>query len=207
MVISLSKGDQGILMGGNAGKITVNLNWNITPVGYTRKGILDTVLDSLKSDKIDLDIECLYEMTDGTKGILQALGNTFGSYSGIPYIAIDKDDRSGNSKNGETLTINGGKCALFKRILVYGHLYSGAPNWQEADCEVTIKPDIGDTIKIKIDEHDTSKRICAIALFESVTNGAGEACLGVERLVQYYTDHQDMDTAFKFGLRWKAGSK
>lgn len=194
-------------MNANSGKISVNLNWNITPVGYTRKGIVDTIIESLKPDKIDIDIECLYELTDGTKGVLQALGNTFGSYTGSPFIHIDKDDRSGNSKNGETLVINGTKIHEFKRILVYAHLYSGAPNWLEADCEVTIKPESGEVIKIKIDEHNNSMKICAIAEFESITDGSGNPCLGVNRLVQYYTDHQDMDAAFKYGLRWKAGSK
>ena len=88
---------------------------------------------------IDLDLGCLFELKDGRKGVVQALGNAFGSLNQPPYIALDGDDRTGAVTTGENLRIDGNQIALFKRILVYTFIYEGVANWQQADATVTIK--------------------------------------------------------------------
>lgn len=42
---------------------------------------------------VDLDLGCLYELADGSKGIVQALGNSFGALNTHPFIQLDGDDR------------------------------------------------------------------------------------------------------------------
>ncbi|GAA4392964.1 hypothetical protein GCM10023147_23240 [Tsukamurella soli] len=37
---------------------------------------------------VDLDLACLYEVTDGRKGIVQALGNAFGDVERAPCIRV-----------------------------------------------------------------------------------------------------------------------
>ena len=49
---------------------------------------------------IDLDLGCLYELNDGRKGAVQALGNAFGSLTNPPFISLDGDDRTGDSVGG-----------------------------------------------------------------------------------------------------------
>lgn len=68
---------------------------------------------------IDLDLGCLYELKDGRKGAVQALGNLLVA----PFISLDGDDRSGNFAKGENLKINGNQIIQFKRILVYTFIY------------------------------------------------------------------------------------
>ena len=68
----------------------VNLNWDAKPprvAGFFKK-----------NTQLDLDLGCLYEFTDGTKGVVQALGNAFSrrpTAAGHELIRLDGDDRSG----------------------------------------------------------------------------------------------------------------
>lgn len=179
------------------GEILVNLNWN----QKTPKGFLSSVLNS--SSSVDLDLGCLFELEDGYKGTVQALGNAFGDLTYEPYIALDHDDRTGAVKGGENLRINGNKITKFKRILVYAFIYEGAANWAEVDGVVTLKQQNGPDIEVRLDEHRKGKRMCAIALLENVNNET----MSVKKVVEYFSGHQEMDRAFKWGMRWGAGSK
>lgn len=179
------------------GEILVNLNWN----QKTAKGFLSSVLNS--SSSVDLDLGCLFELEDGYKGTVQALGNAFGDLTYEPYIALDHDDRTGAVKGGENLRINGNKITKFKRLLVYAFIYEGAANWAEVDGIVTLKQQNGPDIEVRLDEHRKGKRMCAIALLENVNNET----MSVKKVVEYFSGHQEMDKAFKWGMRWGAGSK
>ena len=101
MAISLVKGQKISLEKKSPeglGEILINLNWNSQPV---KQGFFGG------SSGIDLDLGCLYELKDGRKGVVQALGNAFGSLNQPPYISLDGDDRTGAVKTGENLRING----------------------------------------------------------------------------------------------------
>ncbi|MGE6370843.1 TerD family protein [Planococcus kocurii] len=179
------------------GEILVNLNWN----QKTAKGFLSSVLGAGSS--VDLDLGCLFELEDGYKGTVQALGNSFGNLSSEPYIALDQDDRTGAIKGGENLRINGNKITKFKRLLVYAFIYEGAANWSEVDGVVTMKQQSGPDIEVRLDEHRKGKRMCAIALLENVNNET----MSVKKVVEYFNGHKEMDRAFKWGMNWSAGSK
>jgi tellurite resistance protein TerA len=118
------------------GEILVNLNWN----QQTKKsgGFFSSLLGG-GSNGVDLDLGCLYELRNGQKGCVQALGNAFGSYHSAPFIELDGDDRTGAVSGGENLRINGNKIADIKRVLVYSFIYEGVANWSEADGVVTLK--------------------------------------------------------------------
>ena len=120
-----------------------------------------------------------------------------------PYIALDHDDRTGAVKGGENLRINGNKITNFKRILVYAFIYEGAVNWAEVDGVVTLKQQSGPDIEVRLDEHRRGKRMCAIALLENVS----DETMSVKKVVEYFNVHKEMDRAFKWGMRWSAGSK
>lgn len=202
--IELTKKGQSINLTKNAqslGEIHINLNWNQQSTS-PKKGFFSSLLGG-GSSHVDLDLGCLYEFTDGQKGCVQALGNAFGSFDSPPYIVLDGDDRTGAAKNGENLRINGAEVAHIKRILVYAFIYEGAANWSQADGVVTLKYNDGEDIEVPLNEHRNGKIMCAIAMIENVNNET----FRVERLVQYFDGHKQMDRAYKWGMHWTAGSK
>lgn len=202
MAINLQKGQKVSLKKTaptGLGEILVNLNWNSQPI---RKGFLSSLFGSGNSG-IDLDLGCLFELKDGRKGTVQALGNAFGSLSNPPYISLDGDDRTGASAAGENLRINGNQVSRIKRILVYTFIYEGVANWQQADATVTIKYPGAEDLVVKMDSYNTQNRMCALALLENVN----DETFSVEKIVQFYMGHKDMDQAFKWGLNWVPGRK
>ena len=196
MAVELKKGQKVSLKKGSAplGEILINLNWS-QPV---KKGFF-----APKPQPIDLDLGCLFELQDGSKGCVQALGNAFGSLNQLPYIALDGDDRSGANSEGENLRINGAKASKIKRVLVYTFIYEGATDWQTANGVVTVKCPGSEDIIVRMDEYGSSQPMCAIALLENTDGGT----FSVEKVVSFFNGHQFMDEAFHWGLRWVAGRK
>ena len=188
--VNLQKGQKVSLVKGNngLGEILINLNWK-QPRGFF-------------SNPIDLDLGCLYELKDGSKGSVQALGNAFGSLNNPPYIALDGDDRTGASSNGENLRINGKMVPKIRRILVYTFIYDGIANWKGADGVVTVKCPGSPEIIVHMDEYGSNLPMCAIAMLENVND-----TLSVEKLVRFFNGHEYMDQAYYWGLRWRAGRK
>lgn len=184
--ISLEKSASGF------GLIKVNLNWNQRKSG----GFF------ARSKSIDLDVGCLFEMQDGHKGVVQALGNAFGSLSEEPYVQLMGDDRTGSVTDGEWIHINGQQWSRIRRILVYAFIYDGAPNWAETDGVVTIFIPGQPEIEVRLNEEGGRLGCCAIALLEN-DNGA----VKVTRRVDFHKSQAPMDKAYNWGMRWSAGSK
>ena len=178
--ISLEKKD------GNLGEIIVNLNWNQPAYG-----------------SIDLDLECLYELSNGKKFGVQALGGNFGSFIAPPFIKLDGDDRSGSNEDGENLRINGAHIADIRRILIFTSIYEGVANWEQARGVVTVKCPGNPELVVRLDSFHPRHKICAIALLENQNNQG----FSVEKLVDYFESKPKMDQAYNWGLRWKAGTK
>jgi tellurite resistance protein TerA len=192
--VSLSK-----QQGGNAsGELRVNLNWNTRPASggglFRRQG----------GGSIDLDLGCLYELANGKKGVVQALGNSFISRNdGAPIISLDGDDRTGSSAEGENLRIDLSRLGEVRRVLIFTYIYEGTPNWAGASAVVTLYPQGGAPIEIHLDEADPSARTCAIALLES--SGTD---LSVRREVRYIHGTQSaLDAAYDWGMSWTKGRK
>lgn len=188
-VINLQKGTAT----GTLGEILVNLNWNQRKPGGLFKS----------SKGIDLDLGCLFELKDGSKGGVQALGNAFGNYQRAPYVSLDGDDRTGSIAGGENLRINGAKVSEIERIVIFAFIYEGIANWTEADGVVTIKQSGGPDIVVRMDEFNNNKRLCAIAMIQNVN----DQTFSIERLVQFYDDQMQLDKAYQWNLRWVRGSK
>lgn len=200
MAISLQKGQKVSLKkntNAGLGEIHVNLNWNAKP---NKKGFFSNLFSG---QGIDLDLGCLFELKDGRLGAVQALGNAFGSLTQPPYIALDGDDRTGNAVAGENLRINGNQIANIKRVLVYTFIYEGVANWQQADATVTIKCPGQEDLIVKMDTYNSTNRMCGLALLENVNDEA----FSVEKIVQFYPGHPELDKAFNWGIRWTPGRK
>ena len=192
--VSLAKGS------GASGRMRVNLSWNPRPegTGGGGGGFLKKLMGA--PGGIDLDLGCLYELADGKKGVVQALGNAFGALDRPPYVLLDGDDRKGGG--GENMTINLDRLGDIKRMLVFAFIYEGVPAWDKADGVVTLTPANGPEIRVELDESSGS-RMCAIALLE---NKGGQ--LLVNREVQYINGAQDaLDRAYGWGMDWSPGRK
>ncbi|MFD2641339.1 TerD family protein [Pseudomonas japonica] len=197
--ISLEKSAAGF------GEIRVNLNWNQRSdnTGDTGGGgLFGGLLRGKRSNAIDLDLGCLFELQDGAKGAVQALGKCFGDLSDEPYIQLMGDDRTGSAVGGEWLHINGQQWSRIKRILIFAYIYDGAPNWKATDGVVTIHVPGQTDIEVRMNEEGGRHGMCAIALLENVGGAAR-----VSRQVDFHNGHQDLDRAYGWGMRWRAGSK
>lgn len=182
------------------GEIQINLNWN--QKDKKTGGFFTSLLRKIGG--IDLDLGCFYELKNGAKGCIQALGNYYlGSLHSNPYIELDGDVRTGTVSCGENLRINGDKISEFRRVLVYSLLYQGAANWSHADGIVTLKYLAGPDIEVKLNEHQNGKIMCAIAMIENENNETFK----VERLVEYFKGYREMDRAYGWGMNWLVGIK
>ncbi|RZL87037.1 MAG: tellurium resistance protein, partial [Variovorax sp.] len=202
------------------GRIHVNLNWNqsatakAAPPQPAKTGFFDKLIGGGLGQAgrkgrggIDLDLGCMYELADGRRGLVQALGNAWGDFEREPFIRLDADDRTGAVSGGENLYINGERFDGIRRALIFSFIYEGVPNWAATDGVVTISAPEQAPIEVRLDGGG-NQMMCAIALIE---NRGGS--LQVTKLAEYFQQqggtsaHELMDRHFGFGLRWKTGSK
>ncbi len=187
--------------GSTGGLMRVNLNWNPLPAGSGGGGFFRKA-----PARLDLDLGCLYEFTDGTKGVVQALGNAFrAAPRGMtqPVIWLDADDRTGATAGGENLYIDLAHTDRIRRVLVFALIYEGAANWAAADGVVTLFPAAGPQVEVRLDDTRDGARICGIAMLE---NTGGD--LSVRREVTYLNGGQRaLDEAYGWGMRWTVGRK
>jgi tellurite resistance protein TerA len=171
---------------GTIGLIKANLNWTQSSGGFF-------------SSNIDLDLGAYVELHNGQKVIVQALGKNFHF---PPYVQLLADDRTGASKSGEWLHINGDSLFDVKRIMIFSFIYSGAANWAKADASVTIHVPDMPNIETQLTAEESKKGFCAIAELQ-IINGV----VKIERINKFFKGHKQCDEAFGWGLQWSSGSK
>ncbi|WP_063036945.1 TerD family protein [Nocardia pseudovaccinii] len=200
--ISLTKDAPAVSLtktGATRGIMRVNLNWS-SPSG---KGIFGK---RKTGDALDLDLCCLWELQDGSKGTIHAIGN-FGSLQNSPYILLDKDDRTGGSASGENLDINLDHTADFRRILVFASLYEGAPDFRGVRATATLYPVGAPPIEMSVDGCTNDSRRMVLALIENIN---GELVVRREGVfLPRPTDpsiflNQGVDLAYGWGMAWVA---
>ncbi|WP_433335641.1 TerD family protein [Spirillospora sp. CA-294931] len=163
--ISLTKSSPSVSLskhGATSGNMRVNLNWT------AREGAAKGFMGKLRrGTDLDLDLCCLWELKDGRKGIIHALGD-FGALNRAPYIQLDQDDRTGTVETGENLTINLDHTAEFKRILVFAEIYDGADDFRGLSATATLFPLNSPPIDMTIDGCVDASRDAVLALIENV---------------------------------------
>lgn len=201
--------------GAATGHLRINLTWRMRTSdfgGSTRQSLLRHPLRALKPPEVlghsqsmvdvDLDLGCMYELTDGTKGVVQPLGNFLGDVNVPPYVKLSGDDRFG-SGSGETIYVNLDHRDAIKRLLVFVYIYDRTPAFDRTQAIVTMYPSNGPRIEIGLDERHPQARSCAVVLIENVK---GE--LTVRREVRYvYGFQSELDRLYGWGLQWGRGYK
>ncbi|MFI1755225.1 TerD family protein [Streptomyces sp. NPDC020571] len=192
--------------GGTSGAMRVNLNWQVRKQfsGWARKLGRPVAMH----DDLDLDLCCLYELSDGSKGVVQALGNAFGALHQPPFIHLDGDDRTGALSTGENLTISLDHQRYFRRILVFVTIYEGARSFADLHATVTLQPQYGAPVDFSLDECTVPSTVCALAL---ITNTGSD--LVVQREARYLvpergvSPQRTVDHAYGWGMNWTPGRK
>ncbi|MCX5414478.1 TerD family protein [Streptomyces sp. NBC_00059] len=198
--VSLSK------QGGTTGVLRVNLNWEVRKQFKGWGAKLGRAV-AMHGD-LDLDLCALYELTDGSKGVVQALGNAFGSLRQPPYIYLDGDDRTGAVSSGENLTVNLDHKDRLRRVLIFVTIYEGARSFADLHATVTLQPQNGAAIDFSLDECTVPSTVCALAL---ITGNGGD--LTVQREARYLvpqrgvSPQRTIDAAYGWGMNWTPGRK
>ncbi|WP_328883508.1 TerD family protein [Streptomyces sp. NBC_00299] len=192
--------------GGTSGAMRVNLNWEVRKQfsGWASKLGRPVAMHN----DLDLDLCALYELTDGSKGVIQSLGNAYGALHQPPYIHLDGDDRTGAVASGENLTVNLDHQRAFRRILIFVTIYQGARSFAELHATVTLTPQHGAPIDFSLDECTVPSTVCALAL---ITNTGSD--LVVQREARYLvpergvSPQRTVDHAYAWGMNWTPGRK
>ncbi|MFJ9152594.1 TerD family protein [Streptomyces sp. NPDC102270] len=190
--------------GGTSGAMRVNLNWQVRKQfsGWSGKRGRAVAMHA------DLDLCALYELADGRKGVVQALGNAYGALHQPPYIHLDGDDRTGALASGENLTVNLDHKRDFRRILVFVTIYEGARSFADLHATVTLQPQYGAPIDFSLDECTVPSTVCALAL---ITNTGDD--LVVQREARYLvpergvSPQRTVDHVYGWGMNWTPGRK
>ncbi|MFJ4716771.1 TerD family protein [Streptomyces sp. NPDC088785] len=192
--------------GGTSGAMRVNLNWE-TRKQFSGWGGRRGRATAGHRD-LDLDLCALYELADGRKGVVQALGNAFGALHQPPYIHLDGDDRTGGVAAGENLTINLDHKAALRRVLIFVTIYEGARSFADLHATVTLSPLGGAPIDFSLDECTVPSTVCALAL---ITHDGAD--LTVRREARYLvpergvSPQRTVDRAYDWGMDWTPGRK
>ncbi|MGW4647541.1 TerD family protein [Kitasatospora sp. NPDC004289] len=205
--------------GAVGGLLRVNLNWAAAaapaaPAGQPQKksgGWLAKLRDATQGSNAlagrDLDLACLWQLRDGSAGIVQAIGQRFGGLHEPPFVQLANDDRTGAVATGEDLWINLDRSAEIQRLLVFAFAFDGRP-LNGLNGLATLFPASGVPVELPLDGCDFPATSCVVALLEN--DGEG---LVVHREGRWFqatpqmSNHQMIDQAYGWGLSWSAGSK
>ncbi len=181
--------------------ITISAFWDSAKKEKT--DFLSKLFKKKKKINIDLDLGCLYELKDGTRGAIQAFGEKFGSFDKPPYMVLSGDERTGDAQgHDEYIVVNGAYWNKIKRLLIYIYIYDGSPSWAEINPKILIDVPGEDDLAVSLASHNDKLALCAIGGLENVRNG-----IILTNYTEYFPGHAEMDRAFGFGLEWDEGKK
>jgi tellurite resistance protein TerA len=178
--------------------IHVNLNWEAP--ARPAKGLLGGLFGGGGRSAPDLDLGCMYRLRDGSAGVIQPLGGNFGDRGGSPWIFLDKDDRSGAAADGENLYFY--RPQEVDLAIVFAMIYEGASDFVEVGGRMTLHDAAGGETLIRLNAPERGRTFCVVASLRSVADG-----VVITKEERYFSGHEQADRAYRFGFRWRAGSK
>lgn len=202
--------------GADSGSLRVNLSWRMRSSDFDgRSGMRASLRNPLQALKpqvvqahtqgvvdVDLDLACMYELADGSKGVVQPLGNFLGDWNAPPYVKLTGDDRFG-SPSGETIYVNLDHKDDIKRLLFFVYIYDGTPAFDRTHAILTLFPSNGGSVEVNLDQRAPQARSCAVLLMEHEKDQ-----LMVRRQVRYvYGFQSELDRLYGWGLQWGRGYK
>lgn len=166
-------------------------------------GFFQKLLGKVQKKGVDLDLGCLYELEDGTRGAIQAFGEKFGAYDAPPFMQLEGDERTGDKEgHDEIIHVNGRGWAHVKRVLVYIYIYEGALRWSEIKPQIILDVPGENDLVVTLGNHNDALGLCAVGGLENIRGN-----IKLTNYTEYFPGHAEMDRAFGFGLEWGEGSK
>lgn len=183
------------------GLIRIGAAWD--NVAVEKAGFFDKLFKKATRQGVDIDLGCLYELEDGSRGCVQAFGNMLGAFDEAPYIALSGDERTGNAEgDDEFIRIDGKNWNKIKRVLIYVYIYNGAGNWADIKPQIQLSVPGEHPMVVSPDVHISELAVCAIAMVENIRGG-----IRLTNHTEYFPGHAEMDRAFGFGIEWADGRK
>jgi len=162
--IAISPGEDGF------DHIEIGVAWDNIQV--KEAGFFAKLLKKATKQGVDLDLGCLYEMQDGTRGCLQAFGEKFGAYDAAPFMALSGDERTGDAEgHDELISLNGAHWSDIKRVLVYIYIYEGAPRWSEINPQIILDVPGENDLIVTLGAHNDALKLCAVGGLENIRGG------------------------------------
>ena len=184
----------------------IGVAWDRVEVKSEKKGLIDKVLGKAKPKKsqaVDLDIGCLYELANGKRGAIQAFGDMYGKLEEEPFISLSGDERTGDTEGeDELITVNGRQWNQIKRLVIYIYIYGGADNWETVQPQIQVRVPEEMPMIVSLKARKQELALCAVAGLENVRGG-----IKMTNYLEYFPGHAAMDRAFGFGLEWEDGRK
>jgi len=181
--------------------ILIGVAWDNRKV--EESGFFGKIFKKIRKIGVDLDIGCMYELQDGTRGSVQAFGEKFGNLDEPPYIALSGDERTGDAEgHDEYILITGDRWKEIKRLLVYIYIYDGALSWSDIKPQVVVDVPGENDLYVTLNAHDNKLDLCAVAELENVRGG-----IKLTNCTEYFPGHEEMDRAYGYGLSWEDGKK
>ncbi len=176
-----------------------------TPVSLTKTdaGLMEVILSWEKSG-VDVDLACMIEtVEDGVRAkpiVIQALDKKYGSISKAPFVALDRDVRTGGST--ETLTVNLARSHKIVRALIFAFIYEGGTWGKAGNAKVQIKHPQGD---YEFAFSDRNARSCVLVDLQN--DGSGN--LNMSREGTFFSGfHREIDQHYGWPkIDWVAGRK
>ena len=148
----------------------------------------------------DLDIGCMYVLTDGTRGVVQSVGGLLGSRDCEPYIVIPRNTRDGHDSAGELLVMSRPDRIAF--AVIFASIYTGTSDFRGADARLVINSPGLDVGPIHLRSPDPGLRWCAIAVC-----GSKEGRFLIRYQHRYFLSARHADDHYGIGLDWGIGLK
>jgi tellurite resistance protein TerA len=153
------------------------------------------------------DLCALFELTDGGRGVVQALGGATGSLREPPYIRLDGADTGAGrpGSGGTSVALNLDHADRFRRVLFFLTVQPGAAGFAGLRAaEVTLRPEHGAAIRFGLGACADLSTVCALALIQR--DGPD---LVVRREARYLvpprgvSPQRTADYAYGWGLNWR----
>ena len=149
-----------------------------------------------------LDLCALFELTDGSKGVVQSLGGAHGALDRAPFLRLGGDPRT-----GEHLTVNLDRGAHFRRVLLFVSAYGDRRGLEGFRGSVALRPQHGADVGFALDPCAVPAAVCVLAL---LTHDGAD--LVVRREARYLvppagiSPQRTVDYAYGWGLNWTTGA-
>ncbi|HEU4839323.1 MAG TPA: Tellurium resistance protein TerA [Micavibrio sp.] len=181
----------------------IGVAWDNIPVVREANPIKRFFKKNVVKAGVDIDLGCLYELRNGSRGGMQAFGEIHGALEREPYIFLTGDEQRGDREGpDETILVSGAHWHEIERILIYVYIYDGARDWASIKPQVQVRVPGEEPMVVTLNARRDEMSVCAVAGIESVRGG-----IKMTSYLEYFPGHAEMDRAFGFGLAWEGGSK